>query len=823
VKDVTQSETDAVRARDGTASSAADLVAGLSLEEKASLCSGADFWHTKGVTRVGIPSLTLTDGPHGVRLAAGAHDRPGLDDAVPATCFPTASALAATWDPDLIEEVGIALGQECLALGVDVLLGPGVNLKRDPRCGRNFEYFSEDPLLAGRMAAALIRGVQSRGVGTSLKHLAGNDQEAWRMVVDSVYDERSLRELELAAFELPVREAQPLTVMCAYNRLNGEHAAANGWLLTRVLREEWGFRGIVVTDWGAMTDRVAALAAGCELEMPGTADPSDRSVVEAVRTGELAEAMLDATATRLVQLALATSAARDAEATFDVDAHHELARRVAAAAVVLCRNVDDALPLREGERVALVGAFAEQPRYQGTGSSKMHPTRLEDLRTELGLLLAPDALSYAPGYDRPDIVDDALVADAVALTGDADVVIVCIGLPQGYENEGDDRRHLRLPRSHDALVAALAAAHDRVVVVLSNGAPVELPWADDVEAIVEGYLGGQAGAGGLADVLTGGDDPAGRLGETFPVHLDDLPTARSFPGGPRTAEHREGLYVGYRYHDSACTQVRFPFGHGLSYTSFAYGDVALSTQAISPAALAAGGTVTVEVEVTNTGDRDGKEVVQVYVRDLESAVHRPDRELRGFAKVHLASGAAQTVAIDLGERAFAFWDVERSGWTVEPGEFEVLVGSSSRDTRGTAVLRVEGEPLPRREEPAVYRTPPRHLDVDAVSYAVLLGRPLPPGEPFSRPFTVETPFAAVTDTPAGRLLLAAVRRQARTMLGAEASGGALAAAVDQSPLRTLRMYGLSSAQLMALLDVLNGRWTSAAVAALRGIVGRLRR
>jgi beta-glucosidase len=786
---------------------AAAIVAQLTLEEKASLCSGRDFWTTEPIERLGVPSVLMTDGPHGVRLQEGATDHLGISGSVAATCFPTASALAATWDRDLVGEVAGAIADECLALGVDVLLGPGVNLKRSPLCGRNFEYLSEDPLLAGELAAAFIRGVQERGVGTSLKHFAGNDQEHRRLVVDAIYDDRTLRELELTAFELPVTRAQPWTVMGAYNRLNGTYACEHPWLLTDVLKGEWGHAGIVVTDWGAMHDRVAAVAAGCELEMPATDGSSDQAIVEAVRAGTLDEAALDRAVLRLVDLALRAAANRQPDATFDADAHHALARRVAAEAAVLCRNEGGALPLRDGDQVALLGAFAETPRFQGTGSSRINPTRVDNLRDELTTLLGTDRVRYAPGYRDPDEVDDALLAEAVTLAQQADVVVVHVGLPDGYENEGDDRAHLRLPSSHDALVAAVAAVHDRVVVVLANGAPVELPWIDDVEAVVEGYLGGQAGAGGLADVLTGAVDPGGHLAETFPRHLDDVPSSRHFPGGPATVQHREGLYVGYRFHDTVGGEVRFPFGHGLSYTSFAIGDVALDREEVAPDDLRDGATVTLSATVSNTGERAGKVAVQVYVRDPEACVYRPDRELRAFTKVALERGESRRVELDLGERAFAFWDVERDAWSVEPGRFEVLVGLSSRDLRGQAELTVTGEPFPPRDEPAVYRRPPRYLDVDAASYEALLGRPLPPERPPGPPYTRNSTLGEVAHTPAGRVLRRVVERRLRAGFGDDPANEALVRSMlEHSPLRTLAMGGISSAQLDTIVDLVNGRW-----------------
>ena len=786
---------------------ARELVAALDLEEKASLCSGRGFWSTQPIERVGIPQVEVRDGPHGVRMQVGDVDHLGLRGSEPATCFPTASALAATWDRELVGEVAAAIAEECLEFGVGILLGPGVNLKRSPLCGRNFEYLSEDPHLAGELASAFVAAVQSRGIGTSLKHFAANHQETRRMTIDIVADERTLRELELAAFETVVRRAQPWTVMGAYNRIGGTYACEHPWLLTDVLKGEWGHTGIVVTDWGAMNDRVAALAAGCELQMPGSADDADASIAAAVRDGALDEAVLDAAAVRLVELALRAEGELQPDASFDRDAHHRLARRVAADAVVLCRNLDAALPITAGESIALVGAFADEPRYQGTGSSRVNPTKLESLREELASLVGEDRLTYAPGYDDTERSADALISDAVHAARGADVAIVCVGLPDGYENEGGDRSHLRLPPTHDALVAALAAVHDRVVVVLSNGAPVEMPWVDDVAAVVEGYLGGQAGGGGLADVLTGAVNPSGHLAETFPRHLDDVPSTRNFPAGPNTVEYREGLYVGYRFHDTTDGDVLFPFGHGLSYTSFAFGDVEVDRTELSPQDLDDGVEVTVEVQVTNTGALAGKAVLQVYVRDVEAAVYRPDRELKGFTKVALEPGASTRVAVPLGRRAFAYWHPDRRDWVVEPGRFEVLVGASSRDVRGRVDVEVAGDPLPQRDEPEVYRRPTHYLDVDGGSFTALLGRPLPPNPGFPRPYDRNTPIGATATSPAGKALVAAVRRRIRRQFGEGSEHDALVRSlVEEAPLRTLLMGDLREQELEAVIDLLNGRF-----------------
>ncbi len=789
---------------------ARELVGRLTVTEKASLCSGHDAWTTPALDHVGIPSVTVADGPHGVRKPAAGSGNFGLSASLPATCFPTASALAATWDRELLHAVGVAIAEECRAQGVDVLLGPGANLKRSPLCGRNFEYLSEDPYLTGELAAAFITGVQSLGVGTSLKHLAANNQEFRRMTIDVVADERSLRELELAGFERAIRQAQPWTVMGSYNRLNGTYACEHPWLLTEVLRDQWGFHGIVMTDWGATNDRVAGLVAGCDLQMPGPAAEADARLAREVDVGDLDDATLDATAVRMVALALRAEAGRQVSGGSGddrADDHHALARQVAAEVVVLCRNVDDALPLRDGDRVALIGELADRPRFQGTGSSRVNPTRVDTLRDELVGALGADRVSYQPGYHDPSAIDAARVEAALTAAGDADVAVVCVGLPDVYENEGEDRADLRLPASHDHLVAALAAQHDRVVVVLVNGAPVTMPWVEDVEAVVEGYLGGQAGGGALADVLTGAVNPSGHLAETFPRHLDDVAAQRNYPGGPNTVEYREGLYVGYRFHDTVDGDVLFPFGHGLSYTTFEVGEVALDRTELAPDDLAEGTIVTLSAEVTNTGDRAGKVVPQVYVRDSEAAVHRPDRELKGFAKVALAPGESTRVDVPLDHRAFAYWHPDHRDWVVEPGRFEVLVGLSSRDLRGGAELTLTGDPLPVRDEPRVYRQPPRYLDVDLTSFSALLGRTPPDNPGFLRPYDRNTPIAATATSPAGKALVKAVEARVRRQFEDRPENQPLIRAmVEEAPLRTLLMGGMREDELDGIIDLVNGRF-----------------
>ncbi len=669
------------------------VLAELTLEEKASLTSGLDFWHTKGVERLGVPPVMVTDGPHGLRKQAAAADHLGLNESVPATCFPTAAALGSSWDPALLRRVGEALGRETRANDVAVLLGPGVNIKRTPLCGRNFEYVSEDPHVSGVLAAALVEGIQSQGVGTSLKHFAANNQETDRMRVSADVDERTLREIYLPAFERVVTHARPWTVMCAYNRVNGTYAAENHWLLTQVLRDEWGFDGLVVSDWGAVRGRVPALSAGLDLQMPGAGSRPDDEVVAAVRDGRLDEAVLDQAARRVLHLVARAQPALADAGTVDADAHHELAREAAAAGTVLLRNepVDGAplLPLTGTDGLLVVGEFARTPRYQGAGSSQVNPTRLDDA---LGALRALDpTVRFEAGFTiegGPDGDDDALLAAAVDAARDAATVVVALGLPGPDESEGYDRPRLGLPDNQVRVLEAVAAANPRVVVVLANGSAVSLPWRERVPAVLETWLGGQAGGSAVADVLLGVREPGGRLTETIPHRLHDTPAFGNFPGEAGHVRYGEGVLVGYRWYDTRDVDVAYPFGHGLSYTTFAYDDLRVDVHGQG-----ADVRVDVAVTLTNTGTRAGREVVQVYVADPQASVQRPVRELRAFTPVDLAAGESRVVTFELGARALAYWHPGLRRWAVEGGEFVVEVGASSRDVRATASVDVVGEPL----------------------------------------------------------------------------------------------------------------------------------
>ncbi|WP_413405861.1 beta-glucosidase [Paenibacillus amylolyticus] len=663
-----------------------ELVQRMTLEEKAGMCSGLDFWHLKGVERLGIPSIMVTDGPHGLRKQDGSADHLGLTSSVPATCFPSAAGLASSWDKELARQVGVALGEECQAEDVAVLLGPGVNIKRSPLGGRNFEYFSEDPLLSTQMATGHIQGVQSQGVGTSLKHFAVNNQEERRMSIDAVVDERTLHEIYLASFEGAVKDGQPWTVMCSYNKVNGTYAGENEWLLTDILKDEWGHEGLVVSDWGAVNERADALAAGLELEMPTSGGIGERKVIDAVESGQLPLDKLDRAVERLLTLIFNAVDQKQDGATYNKDEHHQLARKVAAESMVLLKNEEGILPLgREGD-VAIIGAFARKPRFQGGGSSHINPTKVDDIVEEMTQVAGESVtFSYAPGYRiEADDVDETLMHEAVQAAQSADTAVVFVGLPDRYESEGYDRAHLRLPDNHIRLIEEIAKVQSRVVVVLSNGSPVEMPWLPQVQAVLEAYLGGQAVGGAIADLLYGEVNPSGKLAETFPAKLSHNPSYLNFPGEGDRVDYREGIFVGYRYYDKKELEPLFPFGYGLSYTTFEYADLKVDRTELTDQ-----DEVNVQVRVTNTGDRAGKEIVQLYVSDVESTVIRPVRELKGFAKVALEPGESKVVSFTLNKRSFAYYNVDMKDWHVETGEFEIQVGSSSRDIHVHTRVNVE--------------------------------------------------------------------------------------------------------------------------------------
>ncbi|MBR6336437.1 MAG: glycoside hydrolase family 3 C-terminal domain-containing protein, partial [Ruminococcus sp.] len=629
-----------------------EIIKKLTLEEKASLCSGADFWHTKAVEGKDIPVIMMSDGPHGLRKMTD------TGDSIKAVCFPAACALACSYDRELVQDMGKALGNECQSEGVAVLLGPGANIKRSPLCGRNFEYFSEDPFLASQMAAAHIKGVQSMGVGSSLKHFAANNQETRRLSVSAEIDERAFREIYLSAFEYAVKEAKPQTVMCSYNKIGGEYSSQNKRLLTDILREEWGFDGLVVSDWGAVDDRPKGVAAGLDLEMPGSMGKNDKRIVEAVKNGELDEADLNKAVARVLDLVFKGDENRQYAAKWDKDKDRALARRIASECIVLLKNDKKILPLDTKKKIAFIGEFADKPRFQGGGSSHINTEQT------LSALKASEEfaeVSYAQGYiTSEDRTDEALLGEAVTLAEQCDVAVIFAGLPDAFESEGFDRSHMRMPACQLELIERVSEVCKNTVVVLHNGAPIEMPFAGKVKGIVECYLGGEMVGGAVCDVLFGKVNPSGKLAETFPIKLSDNPSYLNFPGEGDRVEYREGIFVGYRYYDKKEMPVLFPFGHGLSYTEFEYSDITLSADEIKDTDI-----LTVTVTVKNTGKRDGKETVQLYVSDSHSSAARPIKELKGFEKVTLKAGQSKKVVFKLDKRAFAYYNTGINDWYVE--------------------------------------------------------------------------------------------------------------------------------------------------------------
>jgi beta-glucosidase len=649
------------------------LVAQMTLEEKAALCTGASAWTTTPVKRVKLPKLLVSDGPHGIRRIADVHAM--THKSLPATCFPTASSLAATWDVELLFAMGQALAEEAIALGVDVILGPGVNMKRTPLCGRNFEYFSEDPYQAGIMAASLIKGIQSQGVGTSLKHFAANNQEFERFSINAEVDERALREIYLPAFETAVTQAQPWTVMCSYNKINGTYGSEHTQLLTDILKNEWGFEGFVVSDWGAVHDRVKALKAGLDLEMPGPKQTRVNAVIEAVRNGELDEAVLDEAARRIVRIALC-AAQTPKGGKFDAAAHHALARKMAAEGMVLLKN-NGLLPLQSPQHIAVIGRAAQKAHFQGGGSSHINPTQVDVPFSELQKLAGNAELSFAAGYPEDNSRDQALIDEAVAIGQVADVALLYIALPSFKESEGYDRADLDLTEQQVALIQAVTAVQPNTIVILNNGAPVVMgEWLEGPAAVLEAWMMGQAGGGAIADILFGRVNPSGKLAETYPHKLTDTPTYLNFPGENGRVRYGEGLFIGYRYYDAKEMPVLFPFGYGLSYTTFAYSNLQVSANSFQDV-----DGLTVSVDVTNTGPVAGKEVVQVYVHDQKSRLVRPYKELKGFAKIALEPGETKTVTLTLDSRAFAYYDPAYQQWITEDGQFDILVAASATDIR----------------------------------------------------------------------------------------------------------------------------------------------
>ena len=693
------------------------LLKELTLEEKCALLSGAETFKTRGMPQHGIPQIWLSDGPHGLRKQAGESDHLGLNPSVPATCFPTASAVANSWDTALGEEIGAALGEEAAAQEVSVLLGPGLNMKRNPLCGRSFEYFSEDPYLAGKLAAGYIRGIQSKGVAACPKHFAVNSQETRRMASDSLVDERTLREIYLTGFEIAVKEGHPRSIMSSYNLVNGTYANENKHLLMEILRDEWGFDGAVITDWGGSNDHALGVKNGSTLEMPAPGGDSVRELLAAVESGKIAEADIDARLSELLPLVFDTKAALDAAPrAFDAAAHHALARRAAEESLVLLKNEGALLPLAADTKVAVIGDFAQNPRYQGAGSSMVNSTQVDVLLDKL-IDSAVNVIGYQQGFDRHGKPDAALQKSACELAAQADTVVLCMGLDEIAESEGLDRSNLRLAQNQVELLQAVAAVNPKIVVVLYSGSVVETPWLDNCQALLYAALGGQAGAGAVADALTGKVNPCGKLAETWPLTYADIPSAADFATRRKTVEYREGLYIGYRYFTTAEKAVRFPFGYGMSYTTFAYSDMSADEQGVS-------------LTVTNTGSVAGTEIVQLYVAKKDGQIFRPVKELKGFARVTLAPGEKQRITITLDDKAFRFRNVKSNRWEIEGGEYELLVGASVEDIRLCEKITVHGtatvHPYEDKGLDCYYKGDV--LRVSDADFEKLLGHPLPKGK-----------------------------------------------------------------------------------------------
>ncbi len=726
-----------------------ELLKQMTLEEKASMCSGLDFWHTQPIERLNIPSVMMTDGPHGMRKEDSTDESIGMKRSIPATCFPPAVTCAGTWDPDLIRQMGEHMADEARDQQVVTILGPGTNIKRSPKGGRNFEYYSEDPYLAGRLAASYIKGVQSKGIGCSLKHYAVNSQEYLRMTISEVVDERTFREIYLPAFEYAIKESQPAQVMCSYNRINGVYSSENKYLLTDILRDEWGFEGIVVSDWGATNDRVEGVKAGLDLEMPSSFGMKDKDVVDAVKAGRLDEEALNKIVRRMLEYVLRYKDEVTPDFRYDYEQSHRLARRIGGEGAVLLKNDGDILPLAKGKKVAILGALAKESRYQGAGSSLIVPKHLVHLPEVLEAAGQP--YDYAEGYTlKEEGFDQKLIDEAVEVAKANDKVIVFAGLTSNYESEGLDRQTLTIPKGHTELIKAVAKVNRNVIVVLVGGAPVEMDWVGDVRGLVNMYLAGEAAGEVYYDVLWGDVNPSGKLAETYPVRAEDYLGDKYFRQGPRTVEHREGLFVGYRYYDTAKKSVRYPFGYGLSYTTFKYSDLKLSKEQAN-----ADEGIDVTFTVTNTGSRAGKEVAQLYVKDVESTPYRPEKELKGFQKIALEAGESKEITLHLDRRAFAYYNVDEKAWVVESGEFEILVGTNSRQLPLHATVTIQGDDVKHTDLRAIAPAYYDLKEVDSIpdeQFAAIVPVELSDNAPLKKgEFTVNSTVSDIRVTGIGRI------------------------------------------------------------------------
>ena len=788
-----------------------EILKQMTLEEKASLCSGKTFWLTENIDRLGIPSVLMTDGPNGLRKEKAGRGTNIMNESEPATCFPTAVTLCSTWDPSLAEKAGKAIADEAKEQGQSTVLGPGVNIKRSPLCGRNFEYFSEDAYLAGEIGKGWVHGVQSENIGVSLKHYCANNQEHIRMSVDTIADERALREIYLPAFENIVKDEQPTTVMASYNRLNGKYLCDNKRMLTDVLRDEWGFKGIVVSDWGAVNDRVEGVKAGLDLEMPGNNGINDKLIVEAVKNGTLDEADLDKVALRMIKFAFECKAKEVENHKADFEAHHKLVREIAAAGAVLLKNEDGILPVKSGEKIAVIGQLAKVPRYQGAGSSNINPYK-KPVSFIDALTAANREFTYADGYTlKGNGYDKGLIKKAVKIAKGADKVLLFIGLTDSYESEGFDRKHLNMPNGHEILFDAIKEVNPNVAVVFSGGSPVDMrEITPSAKALLSAYLGGQAVGEAVMDVLYGDVNPSGKLAETWPLRLHDNIASKYFPMGPKTVEYRESVYVGYRFFDTAKRDVMFPFGYGLSYTTFEYSDLKLSKEKFKDT-----DSVEISFKIKNTGSIDGAEVAQVYISDVESTIFRPEKELKRFAKVFLKAGETKEVKLTLDKRCFAYYNVDLKDWHVESGDFKIMVGASSRDIRLEKTVCVESSapsvkvPDYRESAPCYYNLTDEKFDIPAEQFEALYGAPLPDNSSYKKgEFNVNCTVGDVSISRWGKFIQNLLHFGVKVVSRSSQNKDMLLASVDDMPIRSF--YGFTGGMISAksvdgLIDMFNGK------------------
>ena len=775
------------------------IVNELSVDEKLDLISGKDFWHIRGLEKYGLPSIMVTDGPHGLRKQLTKGEHIGLSESVPATCYPTASLLASTWDDHLIEQLGNHLGKECLTEGVSVLLGPGTNIKRSPLCGRNFEYFSEDPLLSGRMASSWIKGVQSQGVGTSLKHFLLNNQESHRMVVDTIVDERTIREIYLKSFEIAVKASNPWTIMCSYNKVNGTYLSEHPHFLTNILRNEWNYSGLTMTDWGACNDRVQGIKAGLDLEMPGSHGIHHKEIKKALENGTLKIEELNLAVLNILNLILKSSETLKKDVIpYDKEEHHEFARKVASEGMVLLKNEEHLLPLKDDQKVLLIGEFAKKPRYQGNGSSLIKPTKLSTFYDAMVNRLK-DHLTYVRGYslDQDDI-QQSLIDEALNHAENADVILIMAGLPDSYESEGFDRKHLHIPHNQEALIHAISSQYKNVIVILSNGAPVLMPWKDSVKGILECYLAGQASGLALMDIVMGDVNPSGKLAETFPNTLDELPASKHFPGEHRQVQYREGLYIGYRAYDLINKQPLFPFGYGLSYTSFEYSNLLVKTNEDN---------IAIHFKLKNIGDRCGKEIVQVYVSKEDSLVYRPMHELKAYQKIELQPNESKDINIEILKNDLSIY---QKGYKIEPGKYQIKIGSSSKDILLEQEIYVHSDDAIKNDQLTKYHNYLLDFNPNKQDFEDLLEHTIPNVQPI-KPYHLNSTLGEIKHTIVGKMIYKMVKKEYSSIAGdnpTKAMVEMIETSLKEMPLRSLVLFSdgkLSKNRASGMIDLLNHR------------------